>query len=504
VDNIVLKALHKDPKGRYPSVEQFSEDIRRHLTRMPVMARKVTAAYRIRKFVLRHKSGVFAAGAVVLALIAGMVGIIREARIADTQGARAERRFQDVRTLANSLLFELHDAIQNLPGATAAREVLVKRALQYLDSLSRESASDPTLRGELAEAYEKVGDVQGGYRASNLGDQAGAIASYRKALAIRESLATAAPGDFGLVRSIVRSTGKLSDLLLQTGNQAEALKHSLKLLPMAERLARHDPGNVEDQRNLASAYIDLGWKQAETGDWKAGLPNLRRAVLLFEGLAAAHPDDVVIQRRLAIAYERTGQIITANTESYGEALALHRKQVALAEQLSTAAPLNTDLRRIAAYAHVDLGENLMLTGDPAAAAPHYAKASAAFQSLSAADPRNVQYRVDAAMGLGVEANSAIETGHAARAIERLKQSLAILAEFPSAADSRELAVVNQFRMGKAYGRLGRWREACPWFERSLTGLVEAQQRGRLSGHDLDMIGEAREALRKCAGAALDH
>jgi hypothetical protein len=93
------------------------------------------------------------------------------------------------------LLFELHDAIQKLPGATAARELLVKRALQYLDSLSRESAGDPTLRLELAAAYEKVGDVQGGYLAANLGDR-GAIDSYRKALAIRESLAAVNPGDF--------------------------------------------------------------------------------------------------------------------------------------------------------------------------------------------------------------------------------------------------------------------------------------------------------------------
>src|SRR5262249_37005140 len=144
VDNILLKALQKEPARRYSSVEQFSEDIRRHLAGLPVIARKDTAGYRAGKFVLRHKTGVFAAASVALVLIVGIAATTWEAHVANAQRLRAERRFQDVRALANSLLFELHDAIQNLPGATAARELLVKRALQYLDSLSRESAGDPT------------------------------------------------------------------------------------------------------------------------------------------------------------------------------------------------------------------------------------------------------------------------------------------------------------------------------------------------------------------------
>ena len=42
LDNIVLKALSKEPARRYASVDQFSEDIRRHLAGLPVMARKDT------------------------------------------------------------------------------------------------------------------------------------------------------------------------------------------------------------------------------------------------------------------------------------------------------------------------------------------------------------------------------------------------------------------------------------------------------------------------------
>jgi tetratricopeptide (TPR) repeat protein len=269
-------------------------------------------------------------------------------------------------------------------------------------------------------------------------------------------------------------------------------------LPIAERLAARDPDNLEDQRNLASAYIDVGSKQTGTADWKSGLDNLRKGVALFEKLAAAHPGEVEIQRRLAVAYDRTGQVIVTNTESYGEALALHRKELALTEQLYAAAPLNTQLRRIAAYAHLALGNDLLFTRNPTEAAPHFAKAIAEFQSLSAADPKNVQYRTDAAMGLGVEADAAIETGHAARAIGNLKKALEMLAE-PQGPEFRDLVALNQFRMGRAYHRLGRSGEACSWFERSLPGLLEAQHQSRFYGRDSERIVEAREALRNCAG-----
>jgi eukaryotic-like serine/threonine-protein kinase len=504
VDNIVLKTLQKEAGRRYASVEQFSEDIRRHLTGLPVMARKDTAAYRAGKFILRHKLGVFAAASVGLALILGMATTAWEAHIANTQRVKAERRFQDVRTLANSLLFELHDAIQNLPGATPARELLVKRALQYLDSLSRESAGDPTLRGELAAAYEKVGAVQGGYLAANLGDQAGAIASYRKALAIRESLAAANPGDFGLKRLLGYTHSKLSELLQQSGNRAEAMEHILQILRIDQMLVARDPGNLEDQRNLASDYIGLGSTQTEAGDWKAALDNSYKGLALFEKLAAEHPDDVVIQRRLVVAYERIGSLIATNTESYAEALALHRKELALAEQVYAAAPLNTEMRRLAAYARLAVGWDLLLARDPAGAAPYLAKASVELQNLSAADLKNVQYRVDTALGLGAEAEATIETGRASRALEKLKKALALVPETIAVPDFKDLVATNQFRMGKALRRLGRSREACPWFEHSLPGLLDAQQHRRLYGGDSERIAEAREALGNCARASVIH
>ena len=128
LDNIVLMALRKEAHRRYRSVEQFAEDIHRHLEDLPVVVRKDNIRYRASKFVIRHKTGVFAAGLVTLTLLGALGVTIREARV-------AQRHFSDVRSLANSLIFDIHDSIQDLPGATPARKLIVEKALQYLDSL---------------------------------------------------------------------------------------------------------------------------------------------------------------------------------------------------------------------------------------------------------------------------------------------------------------------------------------------------------------------------------
>jgi eukaryotic-like serine/threonine-protein kinase len=71
LDNIVLKSIHKLPKDRYASVEQISEDIRRHLEGLPIIARKAALSYRIGKFVRRHRISGLAIGLLVLAVGAG-------------------------------------------------------------------------------------------------------------------------------------------------------------------------------------------------------------------------------------------------------------------------------------------------------------------------------------------------------------------------------------------------------------------------------------------------
>src|SRR5579859_4568501 len=195
LDSIVLGALRKDPRERYATVEQLSEDIARHLNGLPVTARRGTSAYLLRKFLARHATGVAVAAGGAALLIASAVISVREAGLARMEAARAESRFNDVRELAGSLVFDVHDAIRDLPGSTPARKLLIDRALKYLDGLSQESANDRSLMRELAAAYERVGEVEGHFLQNNLGDVARSLDSYQKALVLRQRLVSADPHD---------------------------------------------------------------------------------------------------------------------------------------------------------------------------------------------------------------------------------------------------------------------------------------------------------------------
>ena len=102
LDTIVGKATHKDPERRYSSVTEFSEDLARYLEGRPVLARKDSLVYRASKFLRRNWLPVGAAAVITLSLMAGAIGFAWQAR-------RAENRFNQVRKLANTMLFDIHD-----------------------------------------------------------------------------------------------------------------------------------------------------------------------------------------------------------------------------------------------------------------------------------------------------------------------------------------------------------------------------------------------------------
>jgi serine/threonine protein kinase len=514
LDNIVLKALRKEPERRYASVEQFSEDIRRHLDGLPVSARPDTLAYRSSKFVRRHRVAVIAAVLGFLALLAGMAATLREAYVARIERQRAEQRFNDVRRLANSLLFEVYDSIENLPGATPARKVLVERALQYLDKLANEAKGDLSLQRELAAAYERVGDVQGGFRSSNLGDTAGFIASYQKALAIRAAVLRGDPNNHEVERELLRTHGRLSDALMAAGDLSGSVNQLQQLLPIAEKLAAAQPGNLADRRNLALAYLDYGWKRSGLPDAKGGLEDCRKAVRMLESVAAADPADKRTKRVLAVAYGRVGELVSTNERKHTESLTMHRKALDIEQALLDQDPHNTDLRRMQAWDTLRTGEEMIAEGDASLAVEKYRDALDRFEALSDADPKSVQFHTDLAAALARLGTAHLALGNAAAALAELQRSLSEVNNFstPNAPDidALEVKAQDQFRLGKVYAllasngkravqqRVEDWRQAASWFERSIPSLEEAGRRAGQRGETASMLKEARVDLMRCS------
>ena len=108
--NIVAKALAKESRLRYATVAELAEDVRRHLDGPPGARARRDTTVPVRQVASPASRRGRRRGAAAVLLIVGFAGAaLWEAR-------SAERRFQDVRTLAGSVIFELHDAIARCPG----------------------------------------------------------------------------------------------------------------------------------------------------------------------------------------------------------------------------------------------------------------------------------------------------------------------------------------------------------------------------------------------------
>ncbi|MEP7118725.1 MAG: serine/threonine-protein kinase, partial [Acidobacteriota bacterium] len=226
LDAIVTKALARAPGERYTSVLELLHDLGAHRHSRPVSAHAATPLYLVRKFAGRHTKLLAAIAVVVAVALTGVAAVLWQASVAATQRGLAERRFNDVRQLANAFMFDVNDTIMNVPGTMATRELIVKTTVAYLDSLARESAGDYGLQRELAGAGVRVGDVQGNPSSANLGDTAGALTSYRRAVALAEGAREALPGDREASRALAGAHRRMADVLAWSGDTAAALTES--------------------------------------------------------------------------------------------------------------------------------------------------------------------------------------------------------------------------------------------------------------------------------------
>ena len=269
LDMIVLMAMRKEPQRRYPSAEHLSEDIRRHLEGLPVIACKDSWRYRGGKFVRRNKAAVTAAVIVIATLISSTF-------IALSQKQVAERRFQDLRQFAKWVLIDLDGAMRS--GETAARKELVRKAMEYLDVMARESRNDATIQRDLIEGYIKMGDVQGNLYGSNLGESSGAERSYAKALEIAETAVRSHPNDLETRRELALANSKLADVLALTGSGAEALKKYDHARRIYEELQREHPSSKEHFPSLMKVWERIGNTQGQLGDPIGRLQSLRHSL----------------------------------------------------------------------------------------------------------------------------------------------------------------------------------------------------------------------------------
>jgi serine/threonine protein kinase len=464
LDNIVLVALRKEPQSRYGSVELFAQDIRRYLENLPVSARSDTVVYRMSKFARRHRAGIAAAGVVLVALLLGMGMTLQQKR-------RADRRFNDVRRLANSLIFEIHDSIQNLPGATPARKLLLDRALQYLDSLSKEAGGDTSLQRELAAAYLRIGTLQGSTIDASLGQTDDALLSLRKAIAIREAIAKANPNNTDDQLNLAIACRTLARILRGAG-RLEARTPIDQALAVTDRLSRLAPASLEVERERSGEYDVLANIQDAAGDHAGALETIKKAFAIMQDLLKAHPEDRSLKHAAAVYTVELGLGLT-ELGRRTEALRYYQSGLDLFESLAEDQN-DARSRRELAVATWIRASLLLMNGDVAGALAAHQRGLAIVDPMAKADPQNATLQLDRAGQLLSIGTDLVNAGRDAEGEAMLRRAIQIYDEVLTR--NRADQQVPQYRgyseiwLGETLARTGRTEAALESYHKGIRDL----------------------------------
>jgi serine/threonine protein kinase len=458
IDAIVSTAMAKERGRRYNSASELDDEVARFLDARPVFAREPRLSYLAQRAIARHRVS-FSIAAISLSLLVGAFIIaLWQARVAARERQRAVERYGDVRELASSIIFKIHDDVRALPGSTPVRRTVLAEGLKFLERLERDAADDPALRVQLAEGYLRIGDVLGAIGGSNLGDRDGAVRSYRRAIDVVSPLIVddsgAGSGIVGPVDAI-HVAAKANLGLARVVDGDESARAVNRALALATERHRREPGSVPTKELLASVHFQLAVKAGYPGS----LPHWQEAKRLFESSLADDPEAVGKLRNVALVEKYLGGY----------------------------------------YEHAK---------DPEQAFAHHARAYDLDARRVRAEPDSRQAQIDLAIDVGNLANVHEWRGELLKAIELYRQSLdmreRISASDPADVYARgrvayvhdQLAVLNM-----KTGKLGPASEHARTALRLNQGLVDLSLSYRAQQADAYLTLGRIEAARGAAGAA---
>jgi tetratricopeptide (TPR) repeat protein len=381
LDNIVLMALRKEPELRYSAAEALAEDIRRHLSGRPVLARAATMKYRTAKFLRRHALAVTAACLIAASLVLGMAVALYEARL-------ARHRYRDVRQLTNRFLFDFDDSIKNLPGATHSRELVVQTGLMYLDRLYNDSGGDVDLLAEMAAAYSKIGDVQGNPSMPSLGRSDDALASYARSRELWQKVVAARPNDAKALRSLAQVHFVTGDLLRVTGKSLESGRMFAEGAIAATAALRGSPNDPDFIFVAAGAWLRAGDYHMVVNMLEMAREDFRHSLDLYQRAESLAPQPRFLNA-VAIALSRAGLVASA-TDRLADARSYHDRSLAIRQQLADSNPNVQGYQRglaaelLLAGAIFSSSQSLNLN-EPEIAIGYFRRGMAIQQSLANAD-----------------------------------------------------------------------------------------------------------------------
>ncbi len=412
LDNIVAKALRKDPKERYPSVEAFADDLRRYFSNQPVSARADTWRYRTAKFTRRHAPAIVVFAAVLLTL-AGVVSFytVRLARERDRAQIEAEKATQ-VGELLTGLLMGADPYGAREKREPTVRELLDTGAERVRRDLERQPAVQAEMLTVLGRVYQRLGEYD---KAQSLLEDS--LARRRAAGGIDQASLALTLNDLGV---LLRERGRI-DAAVQPLEEALAI-----------RRARLGP----EHQDIAVTLVELGRLYVDQGKSERAEPLFREALAMrLRILGEGHSNTATSMSDLALLLWQKGDL--------AEAEPLLRRALSISRHL-----LGPD--------HPDVGSSLNNLALIALDRGDFAGSESMFREALAIDRRSLgNTHPDLGPSLNNLAHPLREQGKFDEAAELLREALRISADALEPGHPRmAMFTVNLARVHLARGAAG--------------------------------------------------
>ena len=372
--------------------------------------------YLLSRFVRRHRAAVITTAVVIAgSLIAGLAGTTWQASVARRERDRANRRFNDVRALAHAVVFDIHDAIANLPGSTKARETLVRHALRYLDDLSREAKGDVGAAARDGQWPTPRSATCRGVRCSRT---SGSRRRRSRATRSRWGCSGACPGPGPTPRgrraTTWSTTQRMADLLRMMGRSEEAMALAVEAKRrIVEAAARH-PHDTLLTRDLGVACDRLIDMKLAAGDTAGALAEYREGLDVIEPLFRRDPRDPLSRRAILISTTKMAVILAARGERGLGARLLPAGRAARARRRCARCPTTPTRAATSRSSTASTGCSSPTSAELDSAVVVYGRGMRISEELAAKDPDNTLQQADVATGHYEHRHDAEEAWQASR------------------------------------------------------------------------------------------
>lgn len=464
LEAIITQASAFEPADRYASVDSLLEDLSAYSNGYAVAAREGGAWYRFQKYLGRRRLLVGFGTAAIVALVS-MLGVT-SAQYIQAEGARAdaERRFNDVRSLANTMMFDIYDEIEDVPGTSSARERLAEAAQVYLDDLSKSSSEDASLKFDTAKGFIRLARITGSPTVGAQTNSVAANANFDTAIQLLREMLVRDPNSDDVRFELYRALYNRADSEMLTGGDPVAasmfLKEAVDTLS-ADRTFEQLPLQFQTALLSTQSFLSVTYGRNNQPDEAISLA--KQVADQQIQLAELNAEDLTIQRQAAIGLNNVGRQLI-NMQRPDEAIEQYSAALDIVGNMLSAEPDSETYQRDLAYTlwrrahgHVRAG-----AGEPALS--DFNAAVAAMTKLTDADPDNenhLEFR-EVMRGESMLAHKLLGDFETAEQVglDYLASARAISDMQPSNANRRRDVLIAKWNLSGLYADFGRSEAEC--------------------------------------------